>query len=89
VNALIAWAGCWIFVQAVDSFRQQPGSCGLSGAARSREQVCVNHPVTNHCIAQGLDDVLLSDNFVPFLGTPFIIESLGHEQYPSFGHGIR
>jgi hypothetical protein len=49
----------------------------------------MDHPVANYSIAQGLDDMLLTNDFVPFPGTPFVIKSLGHDQYPSFCQGIR
>ncbi len=84
MDAFIAWTGCRVFIQAVDGLRQQTGSGGLASAAWTCEQVGVDNAVTHDRITQRLYDMLLPDNFIPFLGAPFIIESLGHKLSPLF-----
>jgi hypothetical protein len=41
----------------------------------------VGHAVPHDRVAQSLDDVLLSNDFIPFLWTPFSVEGLAHEEF--------
>jgi hypothetical protein len=65
-------------VQAVDGLRQQACGGGLTGAARASEEIGVVDVTGEDGVAQGPDDVVLPDNLIKGLGTPFAVECLSH-----------
>jgi hypothetical protein len=40
----------------------------------------MSHSVADDRIAQRLDNMLLSDNFIPLLGAPLVVQSFSHDQ---------
>ena len=76
VVALVAGTLGFVFVQAVDGFRQQAREGGLARPARTGEQVRVTDAIRRDGIAERLQHMLLADNFGPSLRAVFSIECL-------------
>ena len=55
-------------IQAVDRPGENLGQSGLAGAARAAEQVGMGDLAADHGLAQGIDGMLLLDDFVEDLG---------------------
>ena len=69
-------------VLAVDGLGQDPGAGGLAGAPGADEQIGMGEPVVSHLAFQRLGDMLLTDDFIKGLGTPFPVQRLIHPRTP-------
>ena len=61
--------------QAVNGFGQQPGGGRLTRAARPGKQEGMRDTSRSDSVPQRLDNMLLADNLLPTLGTPFTVEA--------------
>ena len=86
--ALVAGTFGFVFVQAVNGFRQQARERGLACAARPREQKRVTDAIRRDGIAERLHYMLLADNFGPTLRAIFSVEGLGHFLIIYIGNGL-
>ena len=78
VIALITRTGAEVLFQAVDRLGKDAGDRGFTGAARPGEQIGMPLLTGSNRVAQGDHNVLLADDLVPGLGTPFTIICLSH-----------
>ena len=67
---------CFGAVGAVEGFGEDAGGGGFSGAARADEEVGVGEAVLGDGVAQGADDVVLSEDVVEGFGAIFPGEDL-------------
>jgi hypothetical protein len=62
-----------VFSQAIDGFRQQARKSCLACPARTCKQVGMPDTFRDNRVSQGLDNMILPDNFGPALGAVFAI----------------
>ena len=65
-------------IQAVDCFRQQACCCGLSCAAWTGKKISLADLIRCDSVFQRLDDMILTDDFLPGGWAPNAVESLRH-----------